>query len=422
MSGPVADDLIIRCAHLLPMHGPAVENGWVRVRRGKIVALGGGARIVSSGAPVIDAGDAIVMPGLVNAHTHLEFSAVPAPLEASGGLPGWIRRVVALRRSQAADEGHAHQICSAIRAGLAESAAAGVTAIGEIATSTPADAYAVSRPRVRVFREALGLSPQAGHAALRSCIRDVDRLAAQGVATGLSPHAPYSVATPLGTAIVAAAIRRKLPLAMHVAESLAEEELIASGSGPFRELLEGLGAWDPTNPPRLLPAAEWISRLARGPRGIVVHGTYLDRDPVAMARLARHRDRLSVAVCPRTTLALSGTLPPVRLFRDAGLRVAIGTDSRASNPDLSILAECRTIVDAGLVSPAEALGMATIQGAWALGFERCSGMLAPGRPADLVILRPETRHRDPHDAVLDPATRVVATLRAGTVIAGGLDD
>jgi cytosine/adenosine deaminase-related metal-dependent hydrolase len=421
VSRPAIDDLTVRCAHLIPMHGPAFENGWVRVRRGKIVALGGGGRADSGGTAVIDAGDAIVIPGLVNAHTHLEFSDTPAPLDATGGLPGWIGRVVALRRSRAADEGHADRRCSAIRAGLAESAAAGVTAIGEIATSASANAYAASGPRIRVFREALGLSPTAGREALRSCLRDISRLAARSVAVGLSPHAPYSVAAPLGAAVIAEAIRRQVPVAMHIAESLAEEQLVASGGGPFHDLLEGFGAWNAASPPPLLPAAEWISRLARASRGIVVHGTHLGRDPVALARLARHRDRLCVAVCPRTTLALSGTLPPVPSFRDSGIRVAIGTDSRASNPDLSILAECRTLVDAGVVTPAEALGMATRHGAWALGFERCSGMLAPGRPADLVILQPATGHRDPHDAVLDPATRVLATLRAGKVIAGSLD-
>ncbi len=162
-------------------------------------------------------------------------------------------------------------------------------------------------------------------------------------------------------------------------------------------------------------------RLARAARGIVVHGTHLPDDPDALARLARHRDRLCVAICPRTTQALSGRLPPVAAFRAAGLRVAIGTDGRGSNPDLSVLAECRTLVDAGLARPAEAIAMATVHGAWALGFERVAGILAPGRPADLVVLRPSQAHADPYAAVLDPATRVVATLRAGHVIAGRLD-
>ena len=134
---------------------------------------------------------------------------------------------------------------------------------------------------------------------------------------------------------------------------------------------------------------------------------------------ARHRDRLSVVICPRTTRAISGTLPPLALLREAGICVALGTDSRASNPDLSVLAECRTLVDAGLATPEEALRMATIQGAWALGFDRRAGRIAPGRPADLAILRPVTASpQDPFAAALDPATVVAATLHRGRLIAG----
>jgi 5-methylthioadenosine/S-adenosylhomocysteine deaminase len=144
-------------------------------------------------------------------------------------------------------------------------------------------------------------------------------------------------------------------------------------------------------------------------------------DDAAVARLARHRDRLCVAVCPRTTRALSGRLPPVEVFRAAGVRVALGTDGRGSNPDLSILAECRTLVDAGLASPAAAIAMATVHGAWALMLDHVAGRLAPGRPADLVVLRPATPWADPFTAALDPATTVAATLRAGRVISGVIE-
>jgi 5-methylthioadenosine/S-adenosylhomocysteine deaminase len=110
----------------------------------------------------------------------------------------------------------------------------------------------------------------------------------------------------------------------------------------------------------------------------------------------------------------------VEAFRSAGIRVAIGTDSRASNPDLSVLAECRALVEGGVVSPREALTMATRHGAWALGFERRCGMLAPGRFADLAILRPSSRHADPSEAAIDPATQVAATFRRGRVITGNI--
>jgi cytosine/adenosine deaminase-related metal-dependent hydrolase len=403
-----ARGVTLRAAFLLPIGAPSIANGCIHLAGGRIAWLG---RSRGSG-PVLDLGDAIILPGLVNAHTHLEFSHLREPLDPAGGLPAWVRRVVQFRRDRAGAS-DPRTAGAAIEAGLAESAAAGITTIGDIATSVGDTSYGQG-PRLRIFREALGLSGTATAAGLRGLRSDLDRLRSRGAAAGVSPHAPYSVAAGLGAEILGLARSRRLPAAMHIAESLDEQALYDAGAGPFRQLLEDLGAW-PDVPPRLLPAAHWISQLARGPRGLVVHGTHLDRDPDALARLARHRDRLCVAVCPRTTRSLSGRLPPIGLFRVAGIRVAIGTDSRASNPDLSVLAECRTLVDAGLTSPAEALTMATLHGGFAVMFDRC-GRLAPGLPADLVVLRPAGSVRDPFAAAVDPRTTVLATLRAGRLI------
>ena len=402
----------MRARHVLPIATDPIENGWVRIERGRISGVGRG----QPSGPVHDLGDAIILPGLVNAHTHLEFSDLDHPLPAGGGLPAWIERVVAMRRSRAASgTDEAARLAAAVASGLKQSAAAGVTAIGEIATAShPVAGHA--GPFVRVFRETLGLSPAAVHAARSSLVRDLERMNSEGTCTGISPHAPYSVAEPLGRQAVGEAVRRRLPVMMHLAESRDETELLATGGGAFRTLLEQLGAWQPDSPPRLLSVADWITLLARAPRGVVVHGTFLPEDQTAISRLARHRDRLCVVVCPRTTLALSGRLPPVEAFRAAGIRVAVGTDSRASNPDLSVLAECRALVDGGVVNPAEALAMATQHGAWALAFERRCGTLSPGRFANLAILRPCSPHADPSEAVLDPATQIVATLRRGRVI------
>lgn len=400
--------LTLRARQIVTMSGRPLENGWLRIERGRIVALGTG----NPPTPTTDLDDTVILPGLANAHTHLEFSALASPLDGAGGLPEWIGRVVALRRGRQMGEAVA-----AIQAGLAESAAAGVTLLGDIATTTPPPGIDSFGPRVHVFRETLGLSAPSRAASLTALRCDLDSLVGASRAAGVSPHAPYSVAAPLGCAALDLARRLRLPAAMHLAESPAEADLVATGSGPLRTALERLGAW-PETPPRLLSAADWISKLARGPRGIVVHGTFLD--DVALARLARHRERLAVVICPRTTRLLTGALPPLDRLRSAGARVAVGTDSRASNPDLSVLGECRALVDGRLASPAEALTMATVTGAWALGRERRAGRLAAGRPADLVVLRPSQPTRDPHEAALDPAAVVVATLRGGTVIHGSL--
>ena len=400
----------LRAAWVLPISALPIAGGCIRVESGRITWLG---RHRDAG-PVLDLGDAIILPGLVNAHTHLEFSHLRQPLDAAGGLPDWIRRVVAFRRDRVATTAGPDDLAAAIDAGLVESAAEGVTTIGDIATAVVPPAPGRGRPRVRVFREALGLSTAAATAALRRLRSDLDRLGSWGEPAGVSPHAPYSVAASLGADVLSEARSRTIPAAMHVAESPDEASFCRTGDGDFRRLLGDLGAW-PDEPPRLLSAADWISRLARGPRGVVVHGTYLDRDPAAVARLARHRDRLCVAVCPRTTRRLANRLPPIGLFREAGVRVAIGTDSRASNPDLSVLAECRTLVDAGLASPGEAVEMATLHGGFAMMADRC-GRLAPGLPADLAVLLPVGKASDPFAAVVDPATRVIATLRGGRII------
>ncbi len=408
----------LRARWLVPVGRPPIEHGWLRIEHGRIAAIGQQRTPADlNGCRPVDLGDAILCPGLVNAHTHLEFSDLEQPLDAEGGLPGWIARVVAIRRARPTDAEGA-RLTSSLRAGLTESLGHGVTTIGDIATGIPPEGYPPIGPRVRVYREALGLSFR-GQSPPAAVTRDLDRL---GSAGGISPHAPYTVSSRLGRVLLDDARRRDLPVTMHLAESLAELAFVTGSGGALRDLLAALGAWPADRPAPVLPPSEWIARLARSRRGSVVHGTFLGEPPDSSAneRLARHRDRLGLVVCPRTTRLLSGRLPPVERFLAAGLRVAIGTDSRASNPDLSVLAEARELVGSGIVSPGAALAMMTRDAAWALAYEHRAGSIAVGRPADLVVLGPSGPFSDPLDAILRPDTRVLATLRQGRVLHGSL--
>ena len=406
--------LVLRARWVLPVAAVPIPGGWVAISGGRIVALG--RRSPPAGA--VDLGDAAILPGLVNAHTHLEFSDTPAPLDASGGLPGWIGRVVALRRARPSGQAGAARLDAALRAGLAESLCHGVTTLGDIATEVPEGGYPQSAQRLRVFREALGLASAGPLPPGRVC-RDLDRL---GDSAGLSPHASCTVSGPLGRALIHEAARRRIPATMHLAESREELEFACRGGGPFAELFARLGAWPAGRRPPVLPPSEWIRRLARLPRASLVHGTFLGEEPDsgALERLARHRRRVAAIVCPRTTRHLSATLPPVRRFLDAGVRVALGTDGRVSNPDLSVRAEAAELAGAGVVSAEEALSMMTVDAAWALGLERVAGRIATGRPADLVVLDLRGRSGDPHEAILRPETAVRAVVRRGRVLHGRL--
>lgn len=398
-------DLTLRARCVIGNRGLPLDGGWVRLRGGRVIAVGRRP----PGRPAIDLGDMLLLPGLVNAHTHLEFSTIPTPVppQPPGGLAGWIPAVVRARRQAARSE-----TATALLAGLRESAAAGVTLLGEIATADPTLAYPErDAPRVRIFRECLGLAPHRIETSFTGLRRALDRLPDH--AAGISPHAPYSVHASLAKRLVDVAVRRQLPLVVHLAESREERELIEQESGAFRQLLEAIGAW-PTPPPKLLTAADWISLACRARRAAFVHASFID--DLALARMARHRRRAAVIVCPRTAVLISGTIAPLRRLLDAGIRVAIGTDGRGSAPDLSPLNEARTLIDRGLISPREALEMVTGSAAWAIGCEQVAGQLAPGRPADLAVLRPQHHSRDPFADAFAPTTQVVATLRGGRPI------
>ncbi len=427
---------IIRSKWLFPVTRRPLENAWLRVERGVVTGFGVWPPRTVKSINVIDNGNAIITPGFVNAHTHLEFSSCQKPFDTKGGLHEWIHEVVSWKRKQSRPPTAAHEkIATAVTSGVHESAACGVVALGEIATSDVAYNKLSSRLRLRIFHEVLGLERstiKSLPSRVVSSFRDSQKISRGGVAVGLSPHAPYSTQWHIGQAAVTAAQNNQAtcqrsrstysvtPLAMHLAESRFEEEFLRNQTGPFRTLFNDLGVW-PEHTPKLATTADWISLLAKSGRGLIIHGTYLVDNQQAMARLTRHRHTLALAVCPRTTQALSGNFPPLTEFKKSGVRICLGTDGRGSNPDLSIRTEAACLIDAGLITPEEALPMITSNGAWALGFEHRTGSIATGRPADFVILKPSMQPKNSDiaaAAIFDASTEVVSTFRGGRPLAG----
>ncbi|MEZ6113341.1 MAG: amidohydrolase family protein [Pirellulaceae bacterium] len=241
-----------RARWLFPIDRPPIAGGVLTVRDGFIVEIA-----ADSDEPVTDLGDVAILPALINAHTHLEFSDLAEPLgTAREPLPTWIRRVVAHRRSQPADE--PQQLRSreqAHAAGLSESAAAGVAAVGEIATpGWPEPPYREAAIGGVVFLELLGLAEERLEPLLQLAREHLQRHPSQAAdcppqpawprwLPGLSPHAPYTVHPRLLAEACQLAAARQVPVAMHLAESREELELLANGRGAMRELLESLGAW-----------------------------------------------------------------------------------------------------------------------------------------------------------------------------------
>ncbi|MCA9231940.1 MAG: amidohydrolase family protein [Planctomycetales bacterium] len=378
----------LRARWVLPVERPAIAGGTVVVSGGRIESVGD-ASIAEP--PLYDLGDVVLMPGLVNVHTHLEFSHLEQTLGKSGmPLPDWIRLVIASRRRSDCDPKQA------IRAGLEESRRNGVTTLGEIATGTCSIVSSDEFPRQISYQEVIGFSA----ARIDSVVGDLEHRLFEQPATvrhasiGLSPHAPYTVHPQLLERLVDLASRQQLPMAMHLAESHEELELLATVSGPFRELLEERSMWDGNAIPPGTQPLNYLQALARAPRALVVHGNYLK--PVEIEYLASRRERMSVAYCPRTHAFFRHSEYPLQQMLAAGVRVALGTDSRASNPDLSLLEEMRYLARRHTtLDPSQILEMGTLVGAEALGWEEQIGSLRPGKWADLTAVACNPQSKEP---------------------------
>jgi cytosine/adenosine deaminase-related metal-dependent hydrolase len=372
----------LRARVVFPVDLPPIENGVVTIDGERIVAVGTSPLGDES---VQDVGDAALFPGLVNAHTHLEFSDLPQPLGEPGmALVDWIPTVLAHRRSRDSTAK------ISIAAGCQESLAHGVTTIGEIATANAA-AYAGRAPVDLVLMiESIGFSRARAESALQAATQQFNEfeVALRGAANiqlGLSPHAPYTVSPELLLSLIALARKRNLPIAMHVAESADELELLASGTGRFQQLLDERSMWDATAIPRGSAPFDYLQLLATAPRALVIHGNYLERDEHEF--LATHSDRISLVYCPRTHAFFNHPPYPLAELLSAGVRVALGTDSRASNPDLSLLAEMRHVGQRHPeVRPEAVLRMGTLAGAQALGREQSCGSITPGKLANVCAI------------------------------------
>jgi len=390
----------------------------------------------------IDLGEVAIVPGLVNAHTHLEFSLLPGPIPTTGRFTDWIRSVVQYRRE------HPDVVAEAIRAGIGESIRCGTTLIGDIATTGwSMNDYLDGDFSGVVFQELLGLTGERVASQLevaRQTVAAEFSMAdseqrtphpnplpskARGEGTGkdtpfgsslnpqpstlnpllgLSPHAPYSVHPELLREATAVARRNSLPLAMHLAETESELELLAEGTGEFRELLEEFGLWREGLFGGGKRPMEYLESLAESPAPLIVHGNYLDEEEL---RFLAARPHMTLVYCPRTHAAFGHREHPWRRLRELGGSVAIGTDSRASNPDLSVFAELQFLAERHPdVSHLELLKLGTSNGRRAL--TNCIDEAAG--PATFTAIRlSDPRFRDPARDLFAPENHVVGTMISG---------
>ena len=372
-----------RAAWILPISDAPIQDGWIAVDHGRIAARG--RRPLPDPAGAIDLGDVAILPGLVNAHTHLELSYLRDEVPPASQFVTWVRGVMAARRRR--PDPRAPEILDALDAALAEAVRCGTAVVGDISNTLVTVAPLIRSPLAAVvFYELIRFNAPDPRGFVDEATAALAALpTSEHVRTSLAAHAPYSVAPLVLRAIRETVDREPLaPCSIHLSESVEEMEFMRTGSGPWRALLDDVGSWDPLwVPPGGTPVQFLDESGFLDARVLAVHGVQMtDAD---LERLAARGATL--VTCPRSNGHTGAGAPPIGDFYASGVRIAIGTDSLASTPDLNVFAELATMRALAPSVPARRLlDSATRQGARALGFDGEYGTIEPGKRARLVAV------------------------------------
>jgi cytosine/adenosine deaminase-related metal-dependent hydrolase len=373
-----------RAGWLLPISQPPIRDAWLRTDRGRIVAFGPSRPGDFTASDEIDLGHAAVLPGLVNAHTHLELSWMRGRIPETDDFPGWIRSVVGLDREARPD---ADEAMRALGEAIDEARAFGTAAVGDVSnTLASSNGLAAREMPAVVFHELIGFRASDAGRLIEEALARLERVPASALLRHtLAPHAPYSVSPALFGSIRIAL--RHAPFArssVHLGESTAETEFLQDGTGPWRDFLEALGTWDPSWIAPQCNPVDYVDQMGfLDERLLVVHGVQFGAQE--LQRLVARGATL--VTCPRGNIRTGAGVPPITEFFASGARVAVGTDSLASVPDLNLFSEVAEMRRLAPTIPARLLlESATATGAQALGFESDFGTIEAGKHDRLIAI------------------------------------
>jgi cytosine/adenosine deaminase-related metal-dependent hydrolase len=387
--------MIYRARTLVTMDGPPIDDGAVAIEGAWIGDAGRFDEVrARNGGEVADLGEVVLLPGLINAHSHLDYTLLRGTIAPQRSFADWIRQINGMRREFSEDD-----FLDSISLGFAEARRWGTTTIANIESMPQLLARMPSPPlRTWWFLELIDVrSRLVPEELVAAAISLGERKHDWPGGFGLSPHAPYTASAELSRAAADVAARNKMLLTMHLAESAEEMEMFRDGRGPLFELLQNLGRPMEDCSIGQTPLATMLNRQTIDERWIVVHLNELAEED--LARLERG-PRFHIAHCPRSSRYFQHTPFAMRRLRALGFNICLGTDSLASNSSLSLFSEMRAVRDAHpWLTAHEILEMATVNGARALDQVNTLGKIRAGFNADLIAVPIEGKGMDPFEEI-----------------------
>jgi cytosine/adenosine deaminase-related metal-dependent hydrolase len=396
---------IISADWVLPVDGPPIEAGAVAIEDGLITAVG----TVAGLGMGTHYDDAVIVPGFVNAHSHLEYAVYGGFGDGLGDFSEWI--TLHIQRKDRIDW---NEYVAIAKLGAASCLASGVTTVGDCSYSgAAAIACAELGLRATVYLEVFGSDPAAALAHFADIRDRAGDAFSERVRPGVSPHAPYSVSLELYQACA----ELGMPVATHISESRSELAYLLDGSGAWGDYKNLLVEPPGTTGTRLLAEHDLL-----GPNVVAAHCVVLDEEEIGLLASTG----TGIAHCPRSNGALGCGVAPLVELRAAGARVGVGTDSPASAPSFDFFEELRTVVLSAraraarpdVLSAAAALELGTLGSATALGLDDQIGSIVPGKRADLAVI---TLEGSPYLPFEDPAAAVVFGGSVERVVATYVD-
>ena len=405
--------MILRARTVLPISDVPIEDGAVAISGSTIAAVGSYADVKAAhGGELIDLGERVLMPGLVNAHCHLDYSMLRRAIQPPRSFTEWVRRINALKRSLGLDDYR-----DAITRGFSELRRWGTTTVANI-ESFPELLPEMQAPPIRTwwFLEMIDLrNVTTSEDVVAGVLAFFEKESGWLGGFGLSPHAPYTASGPLYELVSEVASQLDMPVMTHVAESREEWEMFRHARGELYEFMARLDRWMHDCHHQHTPLRHVLNYTALGVRWILAHMNELDEsDFVLLASLPRG-ERPSIVHCPGSHRYFRHAPFPMAKLLEIGVNVCLGTDSLASTYSLSLFDEMRLLSQREpWLHPADILAMATLNGARALGMN--AGKIAPGALADLIALPAAGSVRSIHADILANREPVAWMMLDGKII------
>jgi cytosine/adenosine deaminase-related metal-dependent hydrolase len=408
---------VFRARWVVPVAAPPVPNGAVAVRDGRFAYVGPAPRAPNGN--VNDLGEALLLPGLVNTHTHLELTAMRGLLE---DLPfaEWIAQLQRAKTTILSPE----SMLDSAKLGIAEGLLAGITTYADTCDSGVAlEAMRAMGVRGIMYQEVFGPDPdgcEEAVASLRAKLKAHRANVSSLVQLGVSPHAPYTVSDRLFVATRDLARALNLPMAIHAAESIEEDAYVRDATGPFADAHRARGF---TVAPRADTPVALLDRLGLlALRPLLIHCVQTREADIRAIAAAR----CAIAHCPTSNAKLGHGIAPLHEWLQAGITVGLGSDSMASNNRMHLLEEARVALlaqrqrdSARALTAVRALELATIGGARSLGLADETGSIEVGKSADFAAFPLDDLAAIPHPDPVATAIFALGGARATAVAVAG---